>query len=98
MIFGEQITYMSDDDKGITLVICHTDKAIECMMNLECKEYEMSKVLPYNNSLIRSTKENPKRIVFFRKATSNFIPTVESLTKEPFSLRLKLMVAKLIGR
>lgn len=91
--------FMPDnDDKGITLAICHTDKAVECMMNIECKEYEMANVLPYNKSLIRSTKENPKRIVFFRKATSNFIPTVESLTKESLFIRLKLMVAKLIGR
>lgn len=91
--------FMPDnDDKGITLAICHTDKAVECMMNIECKEYEMEKVLPYNKSLIQSTKENPKRIVFFRKATVNFIPTVETLTKESLFLRLKLMVAKLIGR
>lgn len=91
--------FMPDnDDKGITLVICHTDKAVECMMNIECKEYEMAKVLPYNKSLILSTKENPKRIVFFRKATSNFIPTVQSLTKESLFIRLKLIVAKLIGR
>lgn len=91
--------FMPDnDDKGITLVICHTDRAVDCMMDIECKEYEMAEVLPYNKSLTRSTKENPKRIAFFRKATSNFIPTVQSLTKESLFLRLKLMVAKIIGR
>lgn len=85
-----------DDDKGSTMILCHTDKGKEYTVDYKNNTLEFAKVVKFNKSLVCSTKENPKRVAFFRDSSKSFIKSVCKLTKEPLMLRLKLAISKLL--
>ena len=84
------------DDKGYTMIVCHTDRGREFTKDYNKGELSFTKVVAYNKSLACSAKENPKRKAFFRDAPKGFIKSVDNLTKEPLVLRIKLLIAKLM--
>lgn len=61
-----------DDDKGTTRVLCHTEKAVDILMELEkcvCfKEVEPDKLVSGVKEMVASVRQNPKRIQFFEDA------------------------------
>ena len=67
----ENISPNMDDNKGISIIILNTAKAIE-MFNkilpyIEYKETDIIKAISYNSSAINSSTKNNKRKYFFRK-------------------------------
>lgn len=85
-----------DDDKGYSLILCHTEKGKNALTGIKMRYIDFAKVIPFNKALINSSKENSKRGDFFKSAFLDFFLTVDNMTKPSFVLRVKLFVAKLI--
>lgn len=98
---ADQIMPDNNDNKGITLVVCHNSKGhkeFHCVSKNK-KELSFDEVARYNQALIQSPKEHIQRKEFFEYVKKDgFIKTVKSFTKDPLMLRLKISVAKLIRR
>lgn len=64
-----------DDNKGISLVIPHTDKGMKLLNlikpNINMTQVEGNKILKYNPSIFKSASKNKKRDLFFRYLDSD---------------------------
>jgi len=95
-----QLLPVQNDNKGITLVLAHNKKGLKCLSGLKClKEFTFEEVAKYNQALIHSAPEHPMCTEFFQQVQKKgFIKTVRSMTKDPFVLRIKIAIAKIIRR
>lgn len=90
-----------NEDKGITLVISKSHKAIELLKNIESiKDFTLQDVVPFNGALVIPPKQNPKRSEFMSRLQKgeSFSKLVRTMTKDPFVLRMKIMISKMIGK
>lgn len=96
---ADQIMPDNNDNKGITLVVCHNSKGhkeFHCVSKNK-KELSFDEVARYSQALIHSPKQHIQRKEFFEYVKKDgFIKTVKSFTKDPLMLRLKISVAKII--
>jgi len=95
-----QLLPEQNDNKGITLVLTHNEKGLNALNALKAlKEFTFDEVAKYNQALIHSAPEHPMRNEFFQQVQKQgFIKSVKSMTKDPFVLRMKLTIAKIIRR
>lgn len=100
-LWGDRILLPDqDEDKGITLTIVHSSKGENAVRNIEkVKEFTLMDVAPYNGAVISSPPKHPRRLEFMLriKKGESFIRIVRSLTKDPFTLRVKLWIRKLLN-
>lgn len=94
-----QLLPEQDENKGITLVIANTlkgDAILKEMQNI--KDLQFSDVVCYNTALVSSPYINDKRKDFFTMMNKgkSFIKSVNQLTKDPLTLRIKIFIKKFI--
>ena len=88
-----------DDGKGVSLVMLHTEKAIEFISDIK-NELQMQQVvfndaIKYNPSFLYSTKENPFRNEFFKKVTvKNVGKLVDKYAGTSFLAKLRRRIKK----
>lgn len=95
-----QLLSEQNDSKGVTLVLLHNNKALNCLSDLKgLKEFDVDEVAQYNPAMIHSSPAHPAREEFFRKVyKKGFVKTVKSMTQDSFLVRMKMAIAKLIRR
>lgn len=99
---GQSLLGNSDDvqqDSGISLILIHSDKGEKSCINAGVtyiKEFGVSEVAKYNAAMIKSASANPRREEFFARIGrgESVISVTKRLTKNPWSLRVKIVVAK----
>jgi coenzyme F420-reducing hydrogenase beta subunit len=102
---GQSLLGNSDDvlqDSGISLVLIQSEKGGKSCVNSGVtfiKEFDVPEVAHYNAAIIKSAPENPKRTEFFTRIENgeSFIFVSKRLAKSPWTLRVKIAVAKLIN-
>ena len=90
-----------NEDKGITLVIARSHKAAELLKNVESiKDFTLQDVVPFNGALVIPPKLNPRRPEFMSRLQKgeSFSKVVKTMTKDPFVLRMKIMISKMIRK
>lgn len=90
-----------NEDKGITLVIARSHKAAELLKNVESiKDFTLQDVIPFNGALVIPPKLNPRRPEFMSRLQKgeSFSKVVKAMTKDPFVLRMKIMISKMIRK
>lgn len=90
-----------NEDKGITLVVIRSHKATEAFKNVETnKDFTLQDVVPFNGALVIPPKLNPSRSQFMShlQKGESFSKLVKTMTKDPFVLRMKIMISKLIRK
>ena len=104
-ILGEQ-----DDDKGISLVLTHTDKGQQALENVlsacKAKEIDINKASKENPSMIKVTVPHKDRTQFFeefegisfRKATKKYAPYQRSMKERLAIILKKIGIWKLIRK
>ena len=90
-----------NEDKGITLVIARSHKAAELLKNVKSiKDFTLRDVVPFNGALVIPAKQNPRRLEFMSRLQKgeSFSKVVKTMTKDPFFLRMKIMINKMIRK
>lgn len=90
-----------NEDKGITLVIARSHKAAELLKNVKSiKDFTLRDVVPFNGALVIPAKLNPRRLEFMSRLQKgeSFSKVVKTMTKDPFVLRMKIMISKMIRK
>jgi coenzyme F420-reducing hydrogenase beta subunit len=90
-----------DDDKGISLVMINTNKALKCYQNIEINSIETSyeNALSNNPAMEKSAKMNPKRLFFFEKINKmDLFLLINKLTKRTLITRLKAKISNFAKR
>ena len=88
-----------DDDKGVTLVMAHSQKAIQLFGTIEVKKYEVEgwDIWDFCSIYYSSLRHHPKRSKFFRDLESGQIRLSEKLD-EYSTLTCQIKLARLIDR
>ncbi|MBE5739541.1 MAG: 4Fe-4S dicluster domain-containing protein [Clostridiales bacterium] len=107
---AERVLNQEDDDKGISLILIHSDKGMRAFAEIEkdCdkQEVDIDKAIRENPSAIKSTVPHKKRISFFAeiekislsKATKKYAPYQRSMKENLAKLLKKIGVWKLIKK
>lgn len=99
--WGVQYTVSKmDDDKGTSLVIIHSEKAVNLMKSISSfiisQDIDMDAVLKYNPALIQSAQKNVHReMVFKRIASYDIEDVVNNLFPIKFKSKIKSILSKI---
>lgn len=100
----ENILPKMDDDKGISLIVVHSEKGKQLFDKLSEKmilnEVNLDEAIRYNPSMIKSVKYNEKRDEFFLDLNSgeNLTNLIRKYTKISFGKRVKNKIKSIIKR
>lgn len=91
------------DDKGISLVICYSDKGLKFLKeaNLSLGQCDYNKAIRYNSALVKSPKYPSTVDYFWRKYSTDGIDALEpaiAKVKTPLKLKAILIVKRLLGK
>lgn len=95
----EEVLPEMDDDRGVSLLIIHSDKGKRYLEKISRqiirKEIDLQKVTPYNPSIVESVRENPKRKAFFTELDhSEMVTLTEKYCTEPY---IKKVIGHLVA-
>lgn len=90
-----------DDDKGMCVVLTHTQKAQEKLkiVNFELlKEFSFKEVSDKNRAITSRASYNSKREIFYVKYQQgkNILNVIDSLTKAPLKFRMRQFFSKIM--
>ena len=100
----ENILPKMDDDKGISLIVIHSEKGKQLFDKLSEKmilnEVNLNEAIKYNPSMISSVKYNEKRNEFFLDLNSgeNLTNLIRKYTKISFGKRVKNKIKSIIKK
>lgn len=100
----ENILPKMDDDKGISLIVVHSEKGKQLFDKLSEKmilnEVNLNEAIKYNPSMISSVKYNEKRNEFFLDLNSgeNLTNLIRKYTKISFGKRVKNKIKSIIKK
>ena len=101
-LWGDKVLLPNqNEDKGLTLVIARSHKAAELLKNVKSiKDFTLRDVVPFNGALVIPAKLNPRRLEFMSRLQKgeSFSKVVKTMTKDPFVLRMKIMISKMIRK
>lgn len=98
---AEQLIHQANTDRGLSLVISHTEKGDAALQNTSLRvlqDVDLNQAVQYNHALQYSVAPHPAREQMDEALRSGkpIIPTICALTRDPWMLRFKLMLAKII--
>lgn len=100
----ENILPKMDDDKGISLIVIHSEKGEQLFDKLSetmiLNEVNLNEAIKYNPSMIKSVKYNEKRNSFFAELNSvkELTDLIRKYTKISFEKRAKNKIKSIIKR
>lgn len=89
------------EDKGITSIVVLSEKGLDVIKDLDViKEFTFEQIRHYNSAMVEPAESSHLRNQFMRLMGEGkcFSKTVWNLTKDPFLLRMKIKIAKLLNK
>lgn len=91
-----------DDDKGISLVILHSERARaifeKIKTNINCQNVDFDEAIKYNSAMIKSVPQNADRANFFDSIRSRGFYGVLKYVRVPLSQKIKKIIKALINK